>query len=92
MILRNVGQALVMHNSLDVLLAIKYLRPDPGLGHLLPEEGGRAFCRQTLVQRERWLPLVKDSSVLGLKIFLAPLTGARALCISEPSEAIMVGL
>ena len=51
--LRNVGQALVMHNSLDILAAIKHLRPDPGLGRLLPEyisrteiaEGGRMFCK-----------------------------------------------
>ena len=51
--LRNVGQALVMHNSLDILLAIKHLRPDPGLGRLLLEhisrtevaKGGRMFCR-----------------------------------------------
>ena len=48
---------------------------DSGLGRFLPEricricaEGGRAFCRQTLVQRDCWLQLVKDS-----KIFLAPL-------------------
>ena len=34
-------------------------------------EGKRVFCRQTLVQRDHWLHLVKDSSVLGLKIFLA---------------------
>ena len=45
------------------------------LGRFFPEricricaEGGRAFCRQTLVQRDCWLQLVKDS-----KIFLAPL-------------------
>ena len=36
-------------------------------------EGRRAFCRQTLVQRDRWLQLVKDSSVFGSKIFLASL-------------------
>ena len=50
MILRDVGQALVMHNFLDILPAIKHLRPDPGLGRLLPEhistieevEGGSA--------------------------------------------------
>ena len=50
MILRDVGQALVMHNFLDILPAIKHLCPDPGLGRLLPEriftieevEGGRA--------------------------------------------------
>ena len=48
---------------------------DSGLRRFLPEricricaEGGRASCRQTLVQRDRWLQLVKDS-----KIFLAPL-------------------
>ena len=34
-------------------------------------EGRRAFCRQTLVQRDHWLHLVKDSNVLDLKIFLA---------------------
>ena len=47
---------LVMHNSLDILPAIKHLRPDPGLGRLLPErisrieltKGGRAFCRQEI--------------------------------------------
>ena len=50
MILRNVGQALVMHNFYNIVLAIKHLRPDPGLGRLLTErisrievaEGGRA--------------------------------------------------
>ena len=36
-------------------------------------EGRRAFYRQTLVQRDYWLHLVKDLSVLGLKIFLASL-------------------
>ena len=49
MILRDVGQDLVMHNFLDILPAIKHLRLDPGLGRLLPErisiieevEGGR---------------------------------------------------
>ena len=36
-------------------------------------EGRRTFCRQTLVQRDHWLHLVKGSSVLGLKIILASL-------------------
>ena len=35
-------------------------------------KGRRAQIR-TLVQRDRWLWLVKDSSVLDSKIFLAPL-------------------
>ena len=35
-------------------------------------EGKRAQIR-TLVQRDRWLRLVKDSSVLDSKIFLVPL-------------------
>ena len=51
--LRNVEQALVMHNFLDILPAIKHLRPDLGLRRLLPErisrieiaEGGRIFRR-----------------------------------------------
>ena len=34
---RNVRQALMMHNSLDILLAIKHLLLDLGLGRLLPE-------------------------------------------------------
>ena len=58
--LRNVGHALVIHNSLDILPAIKHLRPDPGLRRLLPEhiskieltKEKRAFCRQTLVQKD----------------------------------------
>ena len=33
--LRNVGQALVMHNFLNILPTIKRLCPDPGLGCLL---------------------------------------------------------
>ena len=36
-------------------------------------KGRRAFCRQTWVQRDHWLYLVKNSSVLGSKIFLASL-------------------
>ena len=36
-------------------------------------KGRRTFCRQTLVQRDRWLQLVKDLSVLGSKIFLVSL-------------------
>ena len=55
MILRDVGQALVMHNFLDILPAIKHLRPDLGLGRLLPEristieevEGG---CAQRVLE------------------------------------------
>ena len=51
--LRNVGQALVMYNSLGILPAIKHVYFDPGLGHLLPErisrikiaEGRRALRR-----------------------------------------------
>ena len=35
--LRDVKQALLMHNFLDIPLAIKLFRPDPGLGRLLPE-------------------------------------------------------
>ena len=42
-----------LDNSLNILLAIKHLCPDPGLGHLRPEriskieamEGGRALRR-----------------------------------------------
>ena len=37
------------------------------------KEGRRAFCIQTLVQRDCWLQLVKDSNVFGSKIFLAHL-------------------
>ena len=51
--LRNARQALVVRNSLNIFPAIKHLRPDPGLGRLLPErisrievtKGGRAFRR-----------------------------------------------
>ena len=79
--LRNARQALAMYNSLNISPAIKHICPDPGLGHLLPErisrievvEGRPAFCRQTLVQRDRWLQLVDNSSDLGSKISLAPL-------------------
>ena len=79
--LRNARQALAMHNSLNIFLAIKHVCPDPGLGHLLSErisqievaEGRRAFCRQTLVQRDHWLQLIDNLSDFGSKIFLAPL-------------------
>ena len=36
-------------------------------------ERRRAFYRQTLVQKDHWLYLVKDLSLLGLKIFLTSL-------------------
>ena len=51
----------------------------PKYSECIPElkaEEGRTFCRQTLVQRDRWLQLVKDLSVLDSKIFLAPLIRA----------------
>ena len=51
--LRDVRQALLMHNFLDIPLAIKLFRPDPRLGRLLLErisqievaEGRRALRR-----------------------------------------------
>ena len=56
--LENVEQALVMQNSFDIPPAIKHLRPDSGLGRLLPErisrtevvEGRRVFVDKNLVQ------------------------------------------
>ena len=39
--LRNVRQALMIHNSLNILLAIKHLFFDLGLGRLLPERISR---------------------------------------------------
>ena len=39
--LRNIRQALMMHNSLNILLAIKHLFLDLGLGRLLPERISR---------------------------------------------------
>ena len=57
--LRNVRQALLMHNFLDILPAIKHLRPDPGLRRLLPERISRigrredvSFADKNSVQRD----------------------------------------
>ena len=59
-----------MHNEfssrLDVEVSEMYLKAEVA-------EGRHAFCRQTLVQRDRWLQLLKDSSVLGSKILLVSL-------------------
>ena len=44
---RNVGQAL-MHNSLDILSAIKHLRFDPRLRRLLPERVSRIEWREDM--------------------------------------------
>ena len=69
--LRNVGQALVMHNSFDILPAIKLIL------------GWDAFFRSASAEFEyrenvsytnknfgaEGLKLVKDLSVLGLKLF-----------------------
>ena len=56
---RNVRQTLMMHNSLDILLAIKYLLLDLGLGRLLPGHISRIEQRDdvrladnNLVQRD----------------------------------------
>ena len=97
--LRNVKQALVMHNSLDIFIAIKLIlgwdvffhnafaeferkksvrsefssRFDAGVLGVHPRaevaEGRRVQIR-TLVQKDCWLRLVKDLSVLNSKHFL----------------------
>lgn len=80
--LRNARQALVVRDSLNIFLAIKHL--DLGLGRLLLErifrtevaERNVCFANKNLVQKGRWLPLVKDLSNLDLKIFLSPLAEA----------------
>ena len=59
-----------MRNEFSSRLDAEVLEVYPKAG---VAERRNAFCRQTLVQRDQWLHLVKDSSVLSLKIFLASL-------------------
>ena len=43
--LKNVEQALIIHNSLDILLAIKHLCPDPRLERLFLERISKRISR-----------------------------------------------
>ena len=64
--LRNVGQALVMHNSLNILPAIKLILGwDIFFRSASPEfSGGMTCVLQTKLSTEgRWSQLVKDSSI-----------------------------
>lgn len=80
--LRNARQALVVRDSLNIFPAIKHL--NLGLGRLFLERIFRTkvaernvyFANKNLMQKGRWLPLVKDLSNLDLKIFLPPLAEA----------------
>ena len=56
--LRNVRQAMVIYNSLNILLAIKHLHSDLGLGHLLPR-------RISKIERRDDMHLVDKNSVQG---------------------------
>ena len=62
-----------MRNEFSSGLDAKVFKVSEVYPTALVAEGKRAFCRQTLMQRDRWLQLVKDSSVLGSKIFLVSL-------------------
>ena len=61
---------LVMHKSLNILLALKHIRPDPVLPKHISRIGWRenvSFVAKNLMQKGHWL---KDSSVLGFKILM----------------------
>ena len=62
-----------MHNKFSSCLDVELPRVYPGAKVV---EERRALCRQTLVQRDHWFYLIKDSNSFNSKIFLTLLIGA----------------